>query len=615
MSDETIFSSSIILNCSQNFSSLKSYGCNVHISSADTKSRTGCRMLLKMASKYGQVGGIFNLAVVLSDNTIENQTPKSFDECLAPKALSTKNLDELSRQMCPELEYFVVFSSVACGLGNAGQTNYGMANSMMERIIERRVRDKLPGKAIQWGAIGDVGIVAEMLAGNNDVEVLGTLPQRIDNCLAVMDELMCQDAAIVMSMVVPQKEQAMKQNLVGAVLSILGITDIKSVSIHATLPELGVDSLMNNEIKQMLEREYDLQMTTEDIRMLTVARLQEISTEKENLPLAVSVEPADLSDATSIGHSDNRSTENIVKVAEKSCVQGNPVPEVPSFTLNALLTEHMGDESSKSLNIIKANTAAVNADDTAPCVLVIPGIEGVASDALIKFCQRLKMPAFILQLHMTHRMNNVDDVISHLAADILELYKNRKRFCIAAYSFGSVLATEVARLLERHYDCRGRIYMIDGNLYGIHEYIDSAYGCYRNRTDERFGTKIVAEYVHNLPKAQRYDFEAKLARAMTFNEKVDVCVDSLQRSKYSREYSKECFIGCINRLAMVENTRWKVFDEKINADITLIQVTSTFAGHGSNDMAMQTKGKIESFSIVANHVTILDSEAVIEMIV
>lgn len=42
------------------------------------------------------------------------------------------------------------------GYGNTGQTNYGMANSIMERICEKRRADGLPGLGIQWGAIGDV---------------------------------------------------------------------------------------------------------------------------------------------------------------------------------------------------------------------------------------------------------------------------------------------------------------------------------------------------------------------------------------------------------------------------------------------------------------------------
>lgn len=59
-------------------------------------------------------------------------------------------LDEFSRKLAPQLKHFVVFSSVSCGRGNAGQTNYGMANSVMERIVEKRHRDGLPAKAVQW---------------------------------------------------------------------------------------------------------------------------------------------------------------------------------------------------------------------------------------------------------------------------------------------------------------------------------------------------------------------------------------------------------------------------------------------------------------------------------
>lgn len=560
----------------RNFSLWKSYGCNVYISRADTTKRSGCEELLMMANTFGQVSGIFNLAVVLSDHVIENQTSESFDECLAPKAYATRHLDELSRQMCPNLEHFVVFSSVACGLGNAGQTNYGMANGMMERIIEQRLRDKLPGKAIQWGAVGDVGIVAEMLAGNNHVQVLGTLPQRIDNCLDTMDELICGDAAVVLSMIVPHKEQAKALDLVGTVLNIIGIADVKSVSIHATLTELGVDSLMNNEIRQVLERDYDMHVSTADIRMLTIARLSEMSIEpgKQSIDLAA-VESKEI--------------------------------------FSPALIQYMGDESTKNLNIVKANAAAETADDTVPCVLVIPGIEGVASEALIKFCQRLQMPAFILQLHTTHRMNNANDVISQLAADIVELHKNRKRFCIAAYSFGTVLALEVARLLERESVRHGQIFLIDGNSYALHELTDKLYGCHRHSTMEKFGTKILEEFLHNFPKEQRSDAVINFAKAQTFDEKLDVCVELLGTTKYSREYLKEAITGCINRFAIIEHAQWEMNNDKINANITLVQATESFAAYGEESVSLQTNGKTEKHSIIANHSTILDQDAVIQL--
>ena len=89
---------------------------------------------------------------VLSDGMMENQTMETFQKVLAPKVTGTQHLDQITREMCTsDLEWFVVFSSVSCGRGNGGQSNYGFANSVMERICERRCRDNLPGKSCRRG--------------------------------------------------------------------------------------------------------------------------------------------------------------------------------------------------------------------------------------------------------------------------------------------------------------------------------------------------------------------------------------------------------------------------------------------------------------------------------
>lgn len=76
---------------------------------------------------------------------MENQTEENFKIVSYPKVEGTLCLDKASREICPYLRYFVVFSSVSCGRGNAGQANYGWANSVMERICEERQAVGLPG--------------------------------------------------------------------------------------------------------------------------------------------------------------------------------------------------------------------------------------------------------------------------------------------------------------------------------------------------------------------------------------------------------------------------------------------------------------------------------------
>lgn len=184
----------------------KSYGVNVLIiTGVDTTNREDCEFILKSAEKQGPIDAIFNLAVVLKDSICKNQKPESFEESFKAKAWSTKMLDELSRKLCPELRQFVVFSSISCGRGNAGQTNHGMANSVMERICERRVADGLPGLAIQWGAIGDVGLVAEWQDDDKKLVVAGTSQQKLSSCLEKLEDFLLQNRPIVSSMVVAEK--------------------------------------------------------------------------------------------------------------------------------------------------------------------------------------------------------------------------------------------------------------------------------------------------------------------------------------------------------------------------------------------------------------------------
>jgi fatty acid synthase len=69
-----------------------------------------------------------------------------FHKVSETKVTGTYNLDHVTRDVCKELDWFVVFSSISCGRGNAGQANYGYANSYMERVCEQRRADGYPGE-------------------------------------------------------------------------------------------------------------------------------------------------------------------------------------------------------------------------------------------------------------------------------------------------------------------------------------------------------------------------------------------------------------------------------------------------------------------------------------
>ncbi|CAG2170596.1 unnamed protein product [Oppiella nova] len=184
------------------------------------------------------------------------------------------NLDQLTRQLDHKLDYFVVFSSVTCGKGNGGQSNYSYGNSMCERICEQRRRDGLHGLAIQYGPIGDVGVFADT---DQLLTMTSLRKQRINSCCDVLDKLLAIKQPIVTSYIkVDQvKESGNRQKrMVAELWRALGI-DPETTPNHLTLGEIGLESMFAVELQQELEREWNMKVTLNQVKSITIGMLKD----------------------------------------------------------------------------------------------------------------------------------------------------------------------------------------------------------------------------------------------------------------------------------------------------------------------------------------------------
>ncbi|KAI4472195.1 fatty acid synthase [Holotrichia oblita] len=386
-------------------------GIQVLVSTADCSDVKGAVKLLQDAKELGPIGGIFNLAAVLRDAMMENQSEADFKTVVRPKVTATKNLDAASRSLAPELDYFVCFSSVSCGRGNAGQANYGLANSAMERICESRQSAGLPGLAIQWGAIGDVGLILETMGGN-DTEVGGTLPQRMSSCLATMDIFLQQPAPVVASMVLAEKRKTSGSNqvsLIDAVANILGVKDPASVPAQASLADLGMDSLMGSEIKQTLERNYDLVLSAQEIRALSFGKLQDLSAGGGG-------------DATVA----NSPAETAKQNANDQLQYGNVKELMPRKALVQM--------PSKST------------DNKLKPVFVLHPIEGVVN-ALQELAQQIQAPVYGLQCTNETPLSSIGDLAAYYVKQ-LKMVQSEGPYTLVGYSFGACVAFEMGVQME-----------------------------------------------------------------------------------------------------------------------------------------------------------------------
>ncbi|MBL1120618.1 SDR family NAD(P)-dependent oxidoreductase, partial [Streptomyces sp. 110] len=140
---------------------LEAAGARVRIVAADLSDRAAVDALV---ADIPGLAGVVHAAGALEDTPITSLTSESLDRVLAAKADAARHLHEATRDL--DLRMFVLFSSLAGLLGNAGQGNYAAANAYLDALAAHRTALGLPAMSIAWGlwdqTSGMTGTLTEM---------------------------------------------------------------------------------------------------------------------------------------------------------------------------------------------------------------------------------------------------------------------------------------------------------------------------------------------------------------------------------------------------------------------------------------------------------------------
>lgn len=562
-------------------------GIHVLVSTSNVSSLEGARALIAEATKLGPVGGVFNLAMVLRDAMLENQTPEFFQDVNKPKYNGTLNLDRATREACPELDYFVAFSSVSCGRGNAGQSNYGFANSTMERICEQRRHDGLPGLAVQWGAIGDVGIILEAM-GTNDTVIGGTLPQRISSCMEVLDLFLNQPHAVLSSFVLAEKKAVARgdgeaqRDLVKAVAHILGIRDLSGINLDSSLADLGLDSLMGVEVRQILEHEHDLVLPMREVRQLTLRKLQEMS---------------------------SKAGSDTELAAPKS--KNDTSLKQTQLNLSTLLVNPEGPTLTR-LNSVQSSER--------PLFLVHP-IEG-STTVFHSLAAKLSVPTYGLQCTQAAPLDSIPNLAAYYI-DCIKQVQPEGPYRVAGYSFGACVAFEMCSQLQAQQGpapAHNNLFLFDGS----HTYVLAYTQSYRAKLTPGCEAEAEAEaicfFIKQFVDAEHSKVLEALLPLKSLEDRVAVAVDLITRSHQSLDRRDLSFaaVSFYHKLRAAEQYKPKA---KYHGNVTLLRA-KTAGTYGEDlgadyNLSQVCDGKVSVHLIEGDHRTLLEGsglESIINII-
>ncbi|XP_029158961.1 fatty acid synthase-like [Nylanderia fulva] len=556
----------------------QSCGVNIQIIIANDSSKNeDCTSILKFAEEQGPVDAIFNLAVVLKNCVFKHQMPQTFEDSFVSKAWTTKKMDELSRKICPQLRHFVVFSSVSCGKGNAGQSNYGMANSVMERICERRMKEGLHSLAIQWGAIGDVGLVADLQKVDKKFVIEGTLQQEISSCLNTLEVFLLQDRPIVSSMIVAEKKKDSDRatNPLEAVAKNMGLKDLNIIAPNISLAELGMDSMMAVEIQQMLQKEFDILLTAQDIRNLNFAKLGKL-----------------------------------INTVEKEKTYNGTEADTNNLNLKAV-TRKLNDSDLSSDIYVELTTKRKIPESE---IFLIPGIDGTAS---VYKCieSKIKFPTICLQhtvLNMPGVTHSIMESAAYLLPHVLRKMKNQKKFLIVGYSFGSLIAIELARLLEAR-NFSGRLILIDGAPNLIKILIEKFFN---NSSQQELQNDVLCRLLELYIESSNEMLALELNKCNAWEEKLEVFIQFSKEINMLTAKNKKILCSTIyDHIIAIQNYNISTLP-RLKSSIILLKPTLATITFIEEDYGLYkvTESAVQIYYVEGTHETIMNNEKIASFI-
>ncbi len=282
--------------------SMRTAGADIEVASCDVADEERLRRVLERAlERRPPLKGVVHAAGVLADAGLLQQDWQKFQQVFAPKVTGAWALDRLTR--AAQLDFFTMYSSVASVFGTSGQANHSSANAFLDALAYQRQRDGLPALSVNWGVWSRIGAgerhgVADraakqgmgLIEPGSGLEALrialgrpepqlviapvgwarfaaqanGNVPRLFSELTGVAPRATVKPQTAVATnglrtqvadAPITRRKRIVHDHVARAAGQVLGIAADRQLDEHRPFHELGLDSLMAVELRDVLARE------------------------------------------------------------------------------------------------------------------------------------------------------------------------------------------------------------------------------------------------------------------------------------------------------------------------------------------------------------------------
>ncbi|KAJ8713071.1 hypothetical protein PYW08_008375 [Mythimna loreyi] len=293
---------------------------------------------------------------------------------------------------------------------------------------------------------------------------------------------------------------APQTSLVQEVIALADVTVTSNTDKYTTLEELGIDNDKLPLIYNHLRINYNVVIDEKEIPSITLDSLKQLekSIFKSNFQ-----ETKGLSTFFTFVDADE-----LLATTDFVCM--------PTLVNNASMRDDEFDSSQTYLSII-------------------PGMEG-HHERFRVLCDRLKLPALVLQLGLDNPNETIQETAARLAETFLKKTGLKNQFYLLGYETGVLVALEMAAILESH-GLTGTVYCIGfaPDEFALHLKDQLA----EYETEDQLQDAVVRHMFTLMTGGDTTGLDEVLQSASTWSAKVDVCVRTLLgRVSHSAQYAR-----------------------------------------------------------------------------